>query len=360
MCETLPLLRTDLIIKQVGSDFIVKDPVTNDFFRLDLRVGRNLLLFDGRHNSIDLAQAMDTDTRDAKDLIDRLAAFNFFDKPEKQHTKQSWHYMLWPMFNPSGILKRLTHISSFLYSKIGLIGQMVFTMVGIALFFRYWSVFSNASHILLTPGGVIAAYIGVVLVSLIHESGHAMAITAFGGTVPEIGVILLVMVPGFYTDVSDSYFIEDRWKRVVVLIAGPLLELVIWSVLVAIFLIIRPSGFPGRIILGAVMVAGLRSLLFNLNPLIRTDGYFILQEILGVTNLYEKALNPNPPSPLFRLYALGTVLYSIFLIVLASWGAYRAISRSNLWILAYLTVFLIFAGLSVLTPKSGLKQDNGI
>jgi len=355
----LPKIRKDLIIQEVDDDFIVKDPARNEFFRLDHRVGSCLSFFDGIHTVSDLARALETDEEDARNLVDSLIGFGFFDRQKKMPVKQSWHYMLWPVVDPSRFLDLIAPLARILYARWGLLVQTSMALAGVVLFFMYISVFYESAHILLSLKGVIAAYIGVLLVSLIHESGHAMALTAFGGRVSEIGVILIVMVPGLYTDVSDSYFIEERWKRIVVLIAGPLLELVIWAVLVMVWLVFRPSGFTGLAVLGVIMIAGLRSLLFNLNPLIRTDGYFILQELLGVTNLYEKAFRPEPPNRMFRLYALGTAFYSFFLIGLAIWGAYKAISASSLWALVYLAAFLLFAATGAISSNRH-RRNRGI
>ena len=347
MSDILPKLRTDLVIRHMGDAWVVKDPRSKEFFKLDESTGACLPMFDGRQTVQDLAQALDINESDTRSLIDRLSGFGFFSPVSKERQKQTWHYMLWPVLDPSGILWFLGPVARLLYSRIGLVIQVLIAGIGMVAFLWKFSMFYTSAKVLLNPAGIAATYIGVLCISLLHESGHAMALTAFGGSVPEMGVILLVLVPGFYTDVSDSYLLKSRKKRLVVLIAGPLLELTGWAVLVFVYLVFRPSGFIGQLVLGTLMMAGLRSLLFNLNPLIRTDGYFVLEELLGVTNLYEKAFTKETHGRLFRAYAIASTVYSLFLVFVAAWAAYKAVIRSNVWAITYVFLFLLFGLLSM-------------
>ncbi len=347
MPETLPKLRTDLVIRHMGQAYVVKDPLSKDFFKLDERTGGVLYMFDGLHTTMDLANALDIDETEAVLLVNRLSDFGFFAPLSKKKQKQPWHYMMWPVVNPSGALSALVPVAKVLYSRTGLVIQALIACIGTFVFVRHISLFYTSAKSLLDPAGIVAAYIGVLCISLLHESGHAMALQAFGGNVSEMGIILLILVPGFYTDVSDSYLLRSRKQRLIVLIAGPLLELTGWAMLVLVFRAFRPSGFIGQFVLGIITIAGLRSLLFNLNPLVRTDGYFILEETLGVTNLYEKAFSDKPPGRLFRVYAFASVLYSLFLVLVAAWGAYKAVTRSNVWAMTWLFVFVLIALFSV-------------
>lgn len=134
-------------------------------------------------------------------------------------------------------------------------------------------------------GGGIWMFVAVLSVTkVVHELAHAVVCKRFGGECREIGVMFLVGIPCLYCDVSDAWMLPRRWQRILVSAAGMVAELtlaaaaaLIWSVTV---------GGPIQDLCVIVMVVcSITTVVFNGNPLLRYDGYYILSDCVGVPNL---------------------------------------------------------------------------
>lgn len=140
----------------------------------------------------------------------------------------------------------------------------------------------------LTPGRV--GYMAVVLAStkVLHELGHAYACRHFGGRCREMGVMLLVFTPCLYCDVSDAVLIADKRRRAAVAAAGMIVECVVASACAVVWWN-TSSEWLGRWCLLFMGVSGISTLVFNGNPLLRYDGYFILSDLMDVPNLWQRS-----------------------------------------------------------------------
>jgi len=139
------------------------------------------------------------------------------------------------------------------------------------------------------PGNwlLIAASIGIVKV--LHEFGHGLACKRYGGEVHELGLMMLVFTPAMYCNVSDSWLLESKWKRAAIGAAGMYVEL--WLASIATFLwwtSSRDTTF-NQLCLNIMFVCSVSTLMFNGNPLLRFDGYYILADLIEVPNLRQKA-----------------------------------------------------------------------
>lgn len=140
----------------------------------------------------------------------------------------------------------------------------------------------------LTPERV--AYLAIVLAStkVLHELGHAYACRHFGGRCREIGVMLLVFTPCLYCDVSDTVLIAGKWRRAAVAAAGMCVECVFAAACTVIWWNTE-SEWLGRWCLLFMGVSGASTLIFNGNPLLRYDGYFLLSDLMDVPNLWQRS-----------------------------------------------------------------------
>ena len=124
----------------------------------------------------------------------------------------------------------------------------------------------------------------ISLTKIIHEFAHALACKCFGGECREMGVMFLVGVPCLYCDVSDAWLLDRRWQRILVSAAGMLAELTLAAIAAVIWLFALDG--PVRDVCVTVMVVcSITTVLFNGNPLLRYDGYFILSDLVGIPNL---------------------------------------------------------------------------
>ena len=174
---------------------------------------------------------------------------------------------------------------------------------------------------------LIAGVLGVTKV--IHEFGHGMSCKHFGGECHEMGVMFLVLTPCLYCNVSDSWMLPSKWHRAAIGAAGMYVEIVIASIATFLWWFSEP-GFLNYVCLNIMFVSSVSTLLFNANPLLRYDGYYILSDIMEVPNLRQKAstiLNrklgkwclgleeredpflPKRNQALFALYTVASFLY---------------------------------------------------
>ena len=200
---------------------------------------------------------------------------------------------------------------------------------------------------------------------VLHELGHALACRHFGGECHEIGVMLLVFVPCLYCNVSDSWMLPNKWRRIAVAAAGMYVELVLASIATLLWWFSAPGLF-NAICLNTMLVCSLGTLLFNGNPLLRYDGYYILSDLIDVPNLgaestaavrrlagrwflgldlADERMLPGRSSWLLALYAVASTAYRIVVIVAILWGLRELARPYQLEPLVALLACVIVAGM---------------
>ena len=136
--------------------------------------------------------------------------------------------------------------------------------------------------------GIGVLVIVISLTKIIHELAHAFACKRFGGECRELGVMLLVGVPCLYCDVSDAWLMDRRWKRILVSAAGMLAELTLASVATLVWSLTL-DGLVRDVCVTVMVVCSVSTVLFNGNPLLRYDGYYILSDLVGIPNLANES-----------------------------------------------------------------------
>ncbi len=126
------------------------------------------------------------------------------------------------------------------------------------------------------------------LITVLHEFSHGLSCKHFGGEVREIGFLLIYFHPAFYCDVSSAWQFPEKHKRLWVTFAGAWCELVCWSLAVLCWRVTQPDTWVHHAALIVVASSGIKSL-FNLNPLIRLDGYYLLSDALEIPNLRQRS-----------------------------------------------------------------------
>jgi len=128
----------------------------------------------------------------------------------------------------------------------------------------------------------------IVVVVCLHELGHAFTLKHYGGVVPEMGLLFLCLIPGCYTDTTDQYSLVRRKQRVFVVASGVLVQVAIWALSVWVWVLSKPN--PGwHFASYLLMVATLVTVVFNLNPLNKFDGYYLLVALTGINNLRSRS-----------------------------------------------------------------------
>ncbi|MCW2284566.1 putative peptide zinc metalloprotease protein [Rhodoblastus acidophilus] len=196
------------------------------------------------------------------------------------------------------------------------------------------------------------------LIKILHELGHAYAVKLAGGEVHEVGVMLLTLLPAPYVDASASALVPGKWRRAGIAAAGMIVELAIAALAMLVWLKAE-NGVARALAYDALFIASVSTLLFNGNPLLRFDAYYILSDLLEIPNLASRAQayylylvrrhlfgDPGARDPTlapgerfwFLLYAPASFAYrmiTLFGIALFVAGRYYVIGVAlTLWMLA--------------------------
>jgi putative peptide zinc metalloprotease protein len=139
----------------------------------------------------------------------------------------------------------------------------------------------------LAPQNVLLMALLFPVIKLAHEFGHACATKAWGGEVHEMGVMFLVLMPVPYVDASSANAFRQTWRRVLVGAAGMVVELFIAAVALFLWLEVQP-GLVRAVLYNVMLIAGISTVLFNANPLLRFDGYYILADLIQIQNLRQR------------------------------------------------------------------------
>ncbi|MCP4508455.1 MAG: hypothetical protein GY826_18950, partial [Fuerstiella sp.] len=194
------------------------------------------------------------------------------------------------LLNPSRLLDAAMPFVSVLYRPI-VVGTM--TMIGLLAIMMVGLRFGDLLRALpsmadfLGPQNMIVMLLVFVTVKVLHEAGHAFTARYFGAECNECGVMLMVFTPVLYTNVSDAWLLP-RQQRLLITAAGILVELSIAAVFVLLWSFAAP-GTTRSLLLNTVVLCSVNTILFNGNPLLRFDGYFLLADWMGIPNMSSRA-----------------------------------------------------------------------
>jgi putative peptide zinc metalloprotease protein len=207
---------------------------------------------------------------------------------------------------------------------------------GVFLAGVHWSELTeNITDRVLAPHNLVLLWLTFPLLKAFHEFGHAFATKVWGGEVHEMGIMLLVLTPIPYVDASAASAFREKRKRILVGAAGMIVEVFIAAL--ALFIWINAEPGPIRAVAyNVILIAGVSTLLFNGNPLLRYDAYYILGDVLEVPNLGTRGMqyigylvqrylfglrDAEPPLSTsgervwFVIYTVASFIYRIFIYV---------------------------------------------
>ena len=299
-----PRLRDDLIFvrREAGERayYVLKDPVAGRYFELGEDEYRVIRLLDGTRTLkgvlAELGPDTDLDIEEIESFVKTLGD-NFFlesRRPEAGgRTRLAKEFSIFHfrirLVNPERVVHFLAGCLGFLFSVPVLV--VALAIIGYALFltFNDFGVVMGSAALLKKPVNVVLFYLAISAVMTMHELGHAVMCRRLGGEVREMGFMLLYFIPCFYTDVSDIYMMRKRSHRIAVIVAGPLVELTLWGGFTIAWFFLPKGGAASTLCMIMMLTSGVRSILLNFNPMIKVDGYYLLEEILGVNNLMDRS-----------------------------------------------------------------------
>jgi putative peptide zinc metalloprotease protein len=299
-------LRSDLEIRsELNSGVLVKDPITRRFYRFTPVQSSALELLDGRNNPSFIAAEASRKHQTAvteeqvKDFIGKLQALLLLDHPScwaklsnakagRRPVFRSLLSIKIHAFNPDRILTNLERRLHFCFSTA--FAAIVWSAVAIAVIISVL----NSESLFMSMGTLFSLYavplivIVIFAVMTVHEFAHGLALKHYGGRVEEMGFLLLYFIPAFYCNVSDAWMLNKR-ERIRVSLAGGYIQIFIWALATIGWRLLAPETIACRICLITIAFTAIQTL-FNFNPLIRLDGYYILSDFLEVPNLRSKAI----------------------------------------------------------------------
>ena len=208
-----------------------------------------------------------------------------------------------PLIDPDKFLNRTMPQVRPLLSIAGAVTWLlVISFALLLLLVHYGDLTYELKSNILSPQNLLLMVLIFPLMKAFHEFAHAFAVKAWGGEVHEMGITLLVLMPVPYVDASAAWAFREKYKRVFVSAAGMIAELFLASIALIFWVWLEP-GTLRNAALSAFLIGSVSTLLFNANPLLRFDGYYILQDLIEIPNLYTRSAKYN--LYLLKRYLLG-------------------------------------------------------
>ena len=135
----------------------------------------------------------------------------------------------------------------------------------------------------------ILGWLTIMAVTTLHEFAHGLTCKQHGGEVHEVGFLMLLLMPCLFCNVSDAWLFPEKSKRLWVTFAGAYFELFLWALAVFAWRLTMADTLVHRLAFLVLSACGIQTL-FNFNPLIKLDGYYLLSDWLEVPNLQQRAL----------------------------------------------------------------------
>ncbi len=197
-------------------------------------------------------------------------------------------FMRFPLLDPDRFLVRTLPFVGKLISPFGALLWLLVVGFGLKIAVDNFAGLRSQSEGILAANNLVLLYLGTVIVKALHEFGHAYFCRRFGGEVHVMGLMLMIFTPMPYVDATSSWGFRERWKRVLVGAAGMIVELFVAAI--AAWVWSRTSlGIVHSLAYNIMFVASVSTVIFNVNPLMRFDGYYILSDLLEIPNLNQRA-----------------------------------------------------------------------
>ena len=298
---------------------VVQDPGANQFFRLNEPAYRFVALLDGRrtvgeawHIAIESLGDEAPTQGEVIQLLGQLYVSNLlmaelppdaetmFNRYKKRVRREVQGYLMnllfirLPVLDPdrfltswAGIFGRLFTLPGFIL-WLALVGLGLYSLAG-----REKELF-DSSNLIFHPSNLLWLYASMIVIKVLHEFGHAFAckrfgiITGTGGEVHVMGVMFLIFTPLPYVDASSAWAFRNKWHRALVNSAGMIVELGVASVAAMVWAA-TGAGTAHAIAYNMMFVASVSTILFNGNPLLRYDAYYILSDLTEIPNLWNRS-----------------------------------------------------------------------
>ncbi len=296
---------------------VVHDPTSNQFYRLNPIAHEFIGSLDGTRTveegwNLSLTKFGDAapTQNEIIQLISQLYSANLLNVDSTPETEQLLRrgrerrakkiaaqaigimYFKIRLFNPDRILAWCEPIFRPILNIWGFLVWLVFIAVTAVNLLPHWDALKAGFQELYSPRNLILIPVAYAVIKAIHEFGHGIICKRYGGQVPEFGMMLLVLFPSPYVDASATWAFASRWKRMAVGAGGMIFELFVAAICSWVWMRGQAGGMDPTIkqlMFNAMFTASVSTILFNANPLMRFDGYYILADLLETPNLQQRS-----------------------------------------------------------------------
>lgn len=336
--------------------WMVLDPLRNRFFRITFEMFQILSLWnygrtcDGLSRAVRARFGREIGSEDVGQLLHVLDTSFFLERSvpdswrglhQRSLLRHSWfmrlvhNYLFFriPLVRPEPFLRATWPYVSPLFSRGFLFLVALIGLAGLYLVSRQWDEFVGTFSFVFSLEGAAISVLSIVFVKSMHELGHAYTAHRYGCRVPTMGIAFMVMVPLLYTDVSDAWRLKSRAARLSIDFGGVAAELCVAALALFLWAFV-PDGPLRSAVFVLAATSWIISVLVNISPFMRFDGYYALADLLGIENLQPRAFahmrwrlrellfglghpapEPFPPrlDAIITIYAICTTIYRISL-----------------------------------------------
>ncbi len=293
--------------------FVLHDPFSNQFFRLrpaswdfvvrlsldrtvdaawNEVIERDPLEAPGQEEALRLlAQLYNANLLHSTIAPDTARLFERYRKRRFRETRaylQNIMFARIPLIDPDSFLKHLVPLGRQVFGMAGLVVWLVVMAFALKVVIDHVGELAQQTQGVLSFSNLPWLYVGLVVIKLLHEFGHAIACRRYGGEVHTMGIMFLLFTPIPYMDATSSWSFRSRWHRAVVGAAGMWVELFVAGLATFVWASTAP-GTINSLAFNMMFIASVSTVLFNANPLLRFDGYYILSDVLDIPNLHQRA-----------------------------------------------------------------------
>jgi putative peptide zinc metalloprotease protein len=307
---SFPLLREDLVLHQAGEDIargrglVLEDRLRGLYFRLPAAAA-DIIRYWNLGTAEKIAQSAGTDVGNVQELAQFFSMNRLLIEPvagvgsligehvarRRSHYDSAVHSYLFfriPLFDPTTMLDRLLPLARYLVSWPVIAVICLLGVTGFYFATRQWDKFATTLVSFTTPGGLLIHALTLVGLKVFHELGHGLVARAFRCRVDMMGIAFMVLAPMLYTEINDAWRLRDRRQRLLIAAAGVLTEFALAALALFAWAFL-PDGVLRSTAYFVAVTAVVASLVVNLSPFMRFDGYHMLADALGLYNLGPRA-----------------------------------------------------------------------
>jgi putative peptide zinc metalloprotease protein len=298
------------------SYWILKDPIGARYFRLQEEEYALLKLFNGNHSLDEIKKAFEKQFPPQKITLDELQHLlgqfhqsgliiastphqgeELLKRSKKRKRKELTQKLTnilaikFKGIDPDAIFTFVYPFVRWCFHPLTLSAGLLLCLSALLLILVQFDIFRAKLpefYTFFSPVNILCLSVVLAATKVLHEFGHGLTAKHFGGECHEMGVMILVLTPCLYVNVSDSWLLPNKWHRIAIAAAGVCVECTLAAICTFVWWFSVP-GLLHYLALNIMFVSSVSTILFNVNPLLRYDGYYMLSDYLEIPNLRQKA-----------------------------------------------------------------------